>query len=1222
MCSNYKEQRDFLPLHRWTSFELFVVDNARIFKTQRFVSMIAGLMFMAAGLCWRIIGTLMGFGYSFDMICQTNAARAINSVVRTFSLYAAWFMIPAWLFVLAAVVRRWTSSGNRKGPAAGMRLIAVFLAATGMIFFMGDQADKHQDNPTAPYTAPWMATTVQNWFGVASSSLNSLQKIGRFNDGQERNPVFYDDQGGDTGPVTCAKLDSTLYDQYEKGNGAASSLGDNGTASLIQVSKMWEISLVRSWQTAQFGEGSKDYPSPAHASCRFLEAKADVPTESKMQAYDLATGNKPGTTQPRMARGYFISPGADEQMIFVAWGACKGPSDGTSKGGKEPVIAQWNKPDIDGKDKACGKLFSDEGYKDDKSGTEVTVLGFDVLCFMCDNGTMGPFYFNGDDELKDKLGKCYSSDASCQADWNFVSAWLGKNQAQRLTQGLLSMIVAFVFLFVMGPMAIGMTVSSVGLAGLVMILPVTFLLIAAGLPQGMRVLKLTGAAAAGDLIFTLGLTFLTMFTDTTFQAIEATTNDATPNFFQQVAQGAAPLVALYLFRKISKILSLGDISTTTGAAGFASAIVLRTSGDRRLSRNAGQQVSQRLSRLGVGRARLGALDERSLQRRMLNNRATRAVAGVAKRGARRATRPLTDWAKDRYDGGRARLQRGVMNLQHKAASGSPGQRAAAYAGLTAGLAGLTMMAPPAALATLPLMAFTGGAAAVRGGQAAGDALVGKYRGGAAGGASGPPIAAGMPKAGSARTAMREADDWHRNIIRVSDPEERQRLISERTEDALNARRARLWGAGQPGGLHPDFDGFADEAEMNRAREQMAAEMGLKPDGILMGMHGQAIPAPPEFDRVTGRMVYPEGLTPEQFGHWIYHMDPYTLREKPGETNDQRIARLVAQAAERGYVTADGQDVDVLLANGLDTRLPDVRERVAHVLSGGKDQEIQGIRITSRRAEDVAVSTSHEWAKIDAVLPPMPSHPPMPSSPPTVHLQGPVHTVMDVADAARQDVVGGFSSVRVNSGTAGEAWQQMRQQAGELRSLLQEFSDINAAQAAGLGADFQIDLDPLRRQIQEGVRAFENVGTDVRDAIDAFAGAQGVCELQVRATSAGGAMDMSEIARMADRLTSRMKQDQQQLHQEVERLFGALSRSVTDSSGSGSVTDVLDELTRLFSRRISREEQSGQAMADRVRDMDQALNNSASIHHNDPRISSSQNQPDHIRDIMMKVFSGR
>src|SRR5690606_12830869 len=123
-----------------------------------------------------------------------------------------------------------------------------------------------------------------------------------------------------------------------------------------------------------------------------------------------------------------------------------------------------------------------------------------------------------------------------------------------------------------------------------------------------RVLKLTGAAAAGDFLFTMGLTFLTMLTDTTYRAIAATIGSTTPNFFEQVAQAAAPLVALFMFRKISRILGLGDISSTTGAMGFASAIVLKTSGDERLSRNPGQLMSRKLGNLGVGKARLGALD--------------------------------------------------------------------------------------------------------------------------------------------------------------------------------------------------------------------------------------------------------------------------------------------------------------------------------------------------------------------------------------------------------------------------------------------------------------------------------------------------------------------------------------------------------------------------------------------------------------------------------------
>ncbi|MGC4954162.1 hypothetical protein ACLQ2P_13200 [Actinomadura citrea] len=1208
-CDVYNEARTFLPLHRWTSFELFVVDNARIFKTQRFVSMIASLMFMAAALCWRIIGALMGFGYSFDMICR--AADPINSVVRTFSLYAAWFLIPSWIFVMAAVFRRWSSSGHRRGPAAAMRLIMVFLAANGLIFFIGDQADKHQDNPTAAYTAPWMAKTVQGWFGTMSDSLYDLQKIGRVNDGVATNPVFYDGHpDGGAGKVTCAQLDEKLNDEYMSRN-EKTSLAD-GKQAMVQVSKMWEISLVRSWQAAQFGEGTKQFPSPAHASCRWLEANADVSTESKLEAYDLATGHGKGKTTANSARGYFIDPAADEQMIMIAWGACKANDDGL---GSAHTIPQWDKAtDTKDKAKACEKLYSDVTYEDDKSGHQFSVAGIDVLCFLCDNGTMGTFYFNGDDELKDKLGNCYASEPACQADWNFVSAWLGKNQAQRLTQGLMSMIVAFVFLFVMGPMAIGMTVSSVGLAGLVMILPLTLLLIGAGLPQGMRLLKLTGAAAAGDALFTLGLTFLTMLTDTTYQAIEATTNDATPNFFQQVAQGAAPLVALFLFRKISKILSLGDISSTTGATGFASAIVLRSSGDRRLSRNAGQQVSQRLGRLGVGKARLAALDERSLQRRMLNNRATRAVAGVAKRGAQRATRPITDWAKDKYDGSRAKLQQGVNALQRKAASGSPAQRAAAYAGLTAGLAGLTMVAPPAVLATLPLMAFTGSAAAGRGIQAGVNGVRG-VRSGAGGDGTGMEAisAAGMPTAGSARSGLRQADDWHRNIIRVSDSEEQRRLMGQHAEEGLNMLRARQWGEGQPGGLNPEFTGFVNDEEKMRALADAASAMGLNASQLAVSNQGLLAP---NVEFAGGR---PQGITAEQLGMLPHLFLPARDRRAQMtsdgvmENQDQQIARMTAQLRERGYITDEGEIVNVLEAHGLDTRLPEVKVRVERWLEGGKDEEISRITIAPRRGEVAAVEAARDWANdVD-----MPSR--------DVRQHRDLEAVSGVMTAARREI-GDFNTIRIEmpDGTFASAGNLQRQLEGEIRSMASiamETKNLHDTMNTGAitGEFFGEEYARLTQMQRESAQQVDRLSAMFRDAVDASRSARGVCELRVQMADPSSMIDAGELTRLADQITKSNQQAQQQVHQEIDRLVGAISQRPTDSGAAAAIIRNLDDLRDVFEREGRGERSENQAVLDRLSDLERSLQDSRRMTQVDPRLAANANTPVDIRRVLRDMY---
>ncbi|MBO2465328.1 hypothetical protein [Actinomadura violacea] len=1192
-CKAYDEQRDFLPLNRWTDFSLFVVDNAWIFKTQLFVSMIASLMFMAASMAWRIIGILMGLSYSFDMIC--SAAGPINSVGRSMSLYASWFLVPGWVFVLMAVFRRWTRAG-RGGPASALRLLAVFLAATGMIFFIGDQSDKNQGDPTAPYTLPWMAETVQDWVGTGSDSLFELQKLGRLDGDSYANPVFYDTDPKYAGKTTCAALDDALYKRYMDENEYTSVA--NGRESIIQLSKMWEVTLVRSWETAQFGEGTPEYPSSAHAACRLLEAHADIDLQKKLDAYDLATGNDIGTTKRDMMRGYYIDPEDDEQTITVAWGACKGNDKGT---GSKEIIPQWEDADIDDVDKACGALY---GSAPTATDTMMLLLG--------PQAKVRNFYFNGSDELNDKLGKCVTVKPACHYSWQFVAAWLGKNQAQRLTQGLMSMIVSFVFLFVLGPIAVGQAVSSVALAGLVMILPVTLLLMGLGLPQGKRLMRLTGAAAVGDLYFTFAMTGLTMFVDTTTAAINAAVDSNAPTFFEQVAQGTAPLVALYLFRRLSKILGMGDISTTTGALGFAGTMVLRSSGDRRLSRNASQRVSQSLGRLGMGRARLGALDERSLQRRLLNNAATRSVAGAAGRGVKRAARPLTDWAKDRYESGRAGVLRGTRALQRRAASGSPAQRAGAYAALTAGMAGLTVMAPPTVLATLPLMAFTGAAAALRGGEATGNLVAGKWRG--RGGGGDGPAAAGMPLAGSARTGLRQADDWHRNIIRVGDAEEQRKLMARHAEDGLEMLRARQWGDGYGGGLNPEFTGFGSDEERARGLAEMAAKTGLKPEQLMVGDHGLAMPVPVTVDRRTGRRVFAQGTSIEQASHPVHYLDRYTLGRQmvdgAQESDDQYIARITAQLRERGYVTDDGEFVDVFAAHGFDTRVPEVRERVAAFISGGHDDELSKITVTSRRSEDAAVAAAYEWAR-DSV-PGFEQR----------HDRG-VVAVEAVMEAAKKEI-GDFGRIRVELpdgtfGSAGGIHRQIEQQIQDMAMAARETQSLYDARSNGSISNdfFRDELSRLFDQHQNGVQDLDRLSAWLRDAVDASTAARGVCELRTKLADPNIAVDTAELSLAAEKLNTKFEQGRKDWHEAIDRLVGSVSRRPGDASAAADLVSALDDFRDTLDRAVKSEEKENRGVIQKLRGLQHDLDDVTRLTRLDPRLASSR--PTDIRKLLNEMY---
>ena len=1212
-CGRYNERRNFLPIHRWTHFNLFVVDNATIFKTQLFVSMIASLMFMAAALCWRIIASLLGFGYTFDMICR--AADPINTTALACAKYASWFLIPAWLFVLAAVFRRMWGRGGGRGAASAARLLAAFLVASGMIFFIAQESEKGENGDSMqPYTVPWMTKEVQSWFNVIAKSLEGLHELA-WEEGESA--IFYDHREDVVGSVNCAKLDRTLYEIYTSEN-QNSNLGE-GTQALTSLSRMWEISFVRSYQVAQFGEGTEQYPSPAHASCRWFEDNAGVPTSDKLKAFDRSAGLDDGSTKENMARGYFVSPAADEQSIMVAWGACKwnGSGDGTT-------IPQWSEADIEDANEACKKLFStDEWSEDDRDRVEGTNLG--IICFLCKDAAVGPFYFNGDDELKEKLGDCYTSNPACRADWNFVAAWLGKNQGERLTQGLLSLIVGIVFLFVMGPMAVGMTITEVALAGLVMALPLTMLLLSMNLQQGKRLLRLTGAAAAGHFLFTLGITFLMLLTDLSFKAITATIGSDTPNFFEQVAQGMAPLVALWLFRRLSRILGLGNISTTTGALGFSTAMMLKASGDPALSHNPGALMSRKLGNVGVGKARLSALDEKSLQRRAVNNPATRWAArkagGALGRGLKRATRPVTDWTKDKAGAGRARLAQMGMNLRRKAASGTPGQRAAAYGGAFAGLAGLTMVAPPAVIATLPLMAATGAAAAGRGAQAGVGALRaaanGKGNGlalaGAGAGTSGlqSGSAAGIPMAKSARAGLREADNWHRNIIRVTNAGDRAALIEEHTRNGLDMLRARQWGNLQADGINRNFGGFVNDDEKMRALTEMANATGLKPDQLMIGNHGLVLPVPATIDWRNGQRRFEPGTTIEQASHPVHYLDRHTLQRRvvdgQVETDDQYIARLTAQLRERGYITDDGRVVDVFAAHGFDTRHPEVRERVERFIAGGRDDELANIVITPRRSEDVAVRVSREWAEVD--LPPM-----------EMRNARHMEAVGGVMHSARQEI----SDVMSNpvslpdgrQGTVAELKGELQQQMSRMVDLLEGMQQLH--RSAKSGNTDNGDLAAMVRAQQNCAAAVDRIAAELRDAVDASSSARSLTELRMKLADPRSSMDADEIWRLADEYTKRADKEKKDWHEAIDRLVGAICRRPDNDKDAEAIFDALADLEALFNKRLNRERKENEKVLQSLDDVMASVENSRRMTQYDPRAAA--HQVENIRHTLMKMFS--
>ncbi|MCO6009162.1 hypothetical protein NE236_29750 [Actinoallomurus purpureus] len=1203
-CQQYKERRDFLPLNRWTSFGLFTVDNAWIMKVRLFVSMIASLLFMGAGLVWRLIGTLMGFGYTFDMVCW--AAPGINTAVHDFSIWAAWFLIPVWLFVLTAVIKRW--SGGKNGPASAIRLLMVFLTATGLIFFMGDQSTAHMNDPTAKYTVPWMAATVQGWFGEMSAALPSLEDLGA-----NGASAFYDRDPTTAGNVTCVKLDKALYQKYATDNTNTEMKSSIG--GMQQISKIWEVTLVRSWVAAQFGDGTEQYPSPAHAACRELEAGSDVPMHEKLDAYDLSTGNKPGTTRQDMVRGYMIAPQDNEQVIMVAWGACKADGNGRSS---DHTIPQWDAASgISGKAKGCNVLYSEGPVKGLTSWWGGVGPTGQMAAGTPGIFTLNVFYFNGKDELNKAFGDCVASSndetsRKCRADWDFVSGWLGANQAERITQGLLSIVIALVFLFVLGPMAIGLTLASVALAALCMILPLTLILFAAGAEQGKKGLKVTGAMAGAKAVFTLAMMCLTELIDVSYSVVQASVATPTPNFFEQVLEGAVPLAALFLFKKGARLFGLGDISKMTGALGFAGAAALRATGDKDLHRGAAERISQGLGQIGVGNKRLSALDERSLQRRMLNNKATRAVGRKLKSAGKRVAQPVTDWTKDKYNTGRAAVLRKRNDLIRMAKSGSPAQRAAAYAGLAASAAAVTAMAPAATLVSLPLMAVAGAAALGRTTQHAAGRVKNAIRlaslieNGTDDDLE-PGSAAGIVIAKNANAAKRRADIHQRNIIRVNDHEERRALTTEYVVDGFNSVRAAQWGANHLDGFNATFKGFTDETERLRALTELSTKTGLASDQILLSNQGLWIPDIVSFDPHTRQRSIAPNATPEALAHPANFLDRHTLQPQMVdgvlENNDQRVARIYAHLRERGMVTDDGE---VVSAIG-DIRDPAIREQAAAFIAGDRDGELSKVVIKARRSEDAAVRVSREWVQ-DNML---------------GRLNRQTYIEADEAMQGARNEISDFNKIRVElpggkAGTAEEVQVELGQKFDAMKSIVLKTQALHRNKASIDPADYRRRLAELNDLHRARAQDIDDLTEVIRDTVDVSSSARNAWQVWAMANDpATDLEDVNKVKQEIDRLNATRETRQDEWHQELEKLVGGISRMPSSAGSAARMDDVLDDLKNKIKNQVAGEEWDNRVLVDKIQDIERLLEMETLRMATDPRTSSSRHP--RIRELLEAMY---
>src|SRR5690606_24218955 len=100
------------------------------------------------------------------------------------------------------------------------------------------------------------------------------------------------------------------------------------TGMLTQLSRIWELGYLATWQRAQFGADHDEdtYPFASRASCRMLESTVDASNSAKSNAFSKAHGFGEGEAAGIIPSGliWMMQPLGDTYKLpnAMAWASC------------------------------------------------------------------------------------------------------------------------------------------------------------------------------------------------------------------------------------------------------------------------------------------------------------------------------------------------------------------------------------------------------------------------------------------------------------------------------------------------------------------------------------------------------------------------------------------------------------------------------------------------------------------------------------------------------------------------------------------------------------------------------------------------------------------------------------------------------------------------------------------------------------------------------------
>jgi hypothetical protein len=597
-------QWDCLPFYRWANeadsfYSNFGRSDARAVVMQPVVSLLYGI----AGLMWRLLQWITRSALAFDLFNSVEGGRStpvpLQPVNDGFAAIArvvlSGFGITVLVLAVFVVIVRVVRDGGTP-----LRDLARPFLCFGLLLFLLSRAVPQPGGGAQVGSPAWVAQRGVGMSNVVGDQISSVA------------PQRADEKPPDN-MLDCYYYVRQLRESFERrdefdGDLVGSVAFQPQLAS--HMSALWEAAYLDLWIEAQFG---RDDTLARRAYCRMLEDRSHISPSDQaaltQSALDAEGASVPAAGLSGTAPFGRFNDGKDFRRGMIGWATCGWYAD--RHGLEEELDARlvpvsgagfavnpefrlmWNlgSPPSEVRDETCSTWWGTDGSGTTKPPPRGS------RCCMRDGD--GPFHFGdqgdideaftvyGEEELGDATAT--GGDVAPYAEQDrenlpvareWVLSLNGHNLTESVPNAILAMIIAGVYLWAIGGLALGTLVAQFLILLFFVSLPLLLLVGMWPSAGSGRVFWRCTKTGAGSLFAKAAFVALLSVLMTLISIInrlgEVTgafeTSDGaqvhSAGFGGVMLQAAAPVVAIWAMRWVLKDLGMGNIFSIKGAMGL------------------------------------------------------------------------------------------------------------------------------------------------------------------------------------------------------------------------------------------------------------------------------------------------------------------------------------------------------------------------------------------------------------------------------------------------------------------------------------------------------------------------------------------------------------------------------------------------------------------------------------------------------------------------------